>query len=139
MYESSSPDMAELNRAFVAAARKGDVEALIGFFASDAVWEGSAVGTGTFEGHLAIRGMLEDWLGAYDAFEVEMEEFVDLGNGVTFGVFVQKGRLRGSSGVVQSREAHVSLVETKRIVRVASFLDPSEARAAAERLAAERQ
>ena len=68
-----------------------------------------------------------------------MEEFIDLGNGVTLGLFVQKGRPAGSSGVVQSREAHVSLIEADRIARVESFLDPVEARAVAQRLAEERR
>ncbi len=116
--EPITRDLTELNRAFVVAARSQDVDALMRLFAADAVWDASAVGTGTFVGSAAIREMIEDWLGAYDAFEVEMEEFRDLGNGVTFGMFLQKGRLVGSEGVVQSREAHVSLVERGMIARV---------------------
>jgi len=136
--ESTTSDLVELNRAFVAAARSQNADALTRLFATDAVWDASAVGTGTFAGRPAIRAMLEDWLSAYDEFEVEMEEFHDLGNGVTLGMFIQKGCPVGSHAVVHSREAHVSLIETGLIARVLSFLDVDEARAAAERLAEER-
>jgi ketosteroid isomerase-like protein len=98
--ESTTSDLVELNRAFVAAARSLDADALTRLFATDAVWDASAVGTGTFAGRPAIRAMLEDWLNAYDEFEVEMEEFRDHGNGVTFGMFIQKGRPVGSHAVV---------------------------------------
>ena len=41
-------------------------------------------------GMAALRGvggdswLLEDWIGAYEEFEVEPEEILDLGNGVVF-------------------------------------------------------
>jgi len=34
----------------------------------------------------AIRGFLEDWLGAYEEYEIEAEEILDLGNGVVLFV-----------------------------------------------------
>lgn len=36
------------------------------FHASDAVWDASKTGAGTFEGAAAVRGFLEDWYGAFD-------------------------------------------------------------------------
>ena len=106
------PDhLAELNRAFIEAANRGDVDAFMSFFAPDAVWDNSSVGTGTFKGAAAVRGVVEDWIGVYEEFEVETEEFRDLGNGVGFGVNLQTGRPAGSTGVVQLRQGFVSLVE----------------------------
>jgi ketosteroid isomerase-like protein len=137
--ESATPDLIELNRAFIEAANRGDVDAFMSFFAPDAVWDNSSVGTGTFEGAAAVRRVVEDWIGVYEEFAVETEEFCDLGNGVGFGVNVQKGRPVGSTGVVQLRQGFVSLVEGGLIQRVATYLDPDEARAAAAGLAEERE
>ena len=137
--ESSTPDLVELNRAFIEAANRGDVDAFMSFFAPDAVWDNSPVGTGTFEGAAQVRRVVEDWIGVYEEFEVETEEFRDLGNGVGFGVNLQTGRPAGSTGVVQLRQGFVALVEGGLIQRVATYLDPDEARAAAERLAEERE
>ena len=50
------------------------------FYAPDAVWEAIGMGT-TFQGVAAIRGRYEDWIGAYESYEIETEEVVDLGNG----------------------------------------------------------
>ena len=133
------PDhLAELNRAFIEAANRGDVDAFMSFFAPNAVWDNSPVGTGTFEGAAQVRRVVEDWIGVYEEFEVETEEFCSLGNGVAFGVNVQTGRPVGSTGVVQLRQGFVSLVRDGLIERVTTYLDPNEARAAAERLAQER-
>ena len=133
------PDpLAELNRAFIEAANRGDVDAFMSFFAPNAVWDNSPVGTGTFEGAAQVRRVVEDWIGVYEEFEVETEELCDLGNGVAFGVNVQTGRPVGSTGVVQLRQGFVSLVQDGLIERVTTYLDPNEARAAAERLAQER-
>jgi hypothetical protein len=82
--------------------------------------------------------VVEDWIGVYEEFEVETEEFRDLRNGVAFAVNRQKGRPAGSTGVVQLRQGIVSLVEGGLIERVTTYLDPDQARAAAERLAGER-
>jgi ketosteroid isomerase-like protein len=137
--ESTTPDLEELNRAFIEAANRGDVDAFMSFFAPDAVWDNSPVGTGTFEGAAAVRGVVEDWMSIHEEFEVKTEEFRDLGNGVGFGVNVQRGRPVGSTGVVRLRQGFVSLVEGGLIERVTTYLDPNEARAAAERLAQERR
>jgi hypothetical protein len=40
----------------------------------DSVWDLLPMGMGTFEGLGAIRGFFEDWIGAYDEFEIEPEE-----------------------------------------------------------------
>ncbi len=73
---------------------------MLTLYAPDAVWDMSPFGMGTFEGHEAIRGFMEDWLGAYEEYAMEAEEIVDLGSGVTFAVLLQRGRLVGSSGEV---------------------------------------
>jgi ketosteroid isomerase-like protein len=136
--ESTTPDLAELNRRRVEAWNRGDVDEVMSFFAPDAVWEGLA-GDERLRGLTAIRGVVEDLYRPYEEFEMEMEEFCDLGNGVGFSVAVQKGRLVGASGLIQMRFATVALLEGDLIKRITFYTDIDEARAAAERLAQERE
>jgi ketosteroid isomerase-like protein len=136
--ESTTPDLAELNRRLLEAWNRRDVEAMMSFFASDAVWEATGPGAEHLRGLIAIRGHLEDNLRPYDEYQVRLEEFLDLGNGVSFSVTLHRGRLVGGSGVVQMRIGGVVLREGGLIVRVRTSINIDEARAAAERLAQER-
>jgi ketosteroid isomerase-like protein len=136
--ESTTPHLVELVRETVEAGGRGDLDALLSFYAPDAVWDMSNVGMGEFEGHTAIRGFLEDWLGSYEEMQWEAEEIRDLGNGITLAVVVQTGRPVGSTGEVQVRSAGVSIWTDGLVDRVTNYADIDEGRAAAERLAAER-
>ena len=98
----------------------------------------SPIGMGTFEGQAAVRGFMEDWFASYEEWELQMVEVEDLGNAVTFGVLIQKGRPAGSSGEVELRFGTVNVWEDGKIARITNYTDIDEARAAAERLAEER-
>jgi ketosteroid isomerase-like protein len=135
--ESTTPDLPDVWRRSVEAAESRDLDTLMSFYASDAVWE-AMMGLGTHEGTATIRRFFEDWLGAYEEFEVEVEEILDLGNGVAFGVVVQRGRPVGSTGRVELRYAATSIWVDGMIARQTNDIDIDEARAAAERLAQER-
>jgi ketosteroid isomerase-like protein len=93
------------------------------------------MGLGLYEGAGAVRRFFEDWRGSYEEYETEAEEVLELGNGITLAVLVQKGRPRGSDGHVQIRYAAVLQWIDGLIVRVTNYSDASEARAAGERLA----
>jgi ketosteroid isomerase-like protein len=136
--ESTAPDLVELVRRSVEAADKRDLDAHMAFYAPDAVWDASPMGIGTFEGQAAMRGFWEDWLSSYEGWELQTVEVQELGNGVTFAVLDQRGRLVGSSGEIELRYASVTEWEDGKIVRITNYTDIDEARAAAERLAEER-
>jgi len=137
--KSTTPDLVELGRGLFAAANRRDFDVILHRYAPDAVWDMSPLGgLGTFEGHVAIRGFWEDWYASYEEFEIEPEEELDLGNGIGFTVVTQKARPVGSSGEVRLRYALVSEWVDGLIVRLTNYGDIDEARAAAERLAAER-
>jgi hypothetical protein len=109
-------------------------------YAPDAVWDGSSAGVGAyFEGATAIRSFLEEWLDAYEENEYKQEEGQDLGNGVSFVVATLGGRLVGSAGRVQERWSYTVTWTNGMIARVIVRPDIDEARAAAERLAEERE
>src|SRR5262249_925852 len=105
----------------------------------DAVWDTSSIGMGIFEGRDAIRGFLEDWLGAYEDWEQVIEELRALDNGVGLAVYLQRGRPAGSSGFVELPYGEVGIWRDDGLVeRVMIYTDIDEARAAAERIARER-
>jgi len=136
--ESTTPDLVERVRRLVEAANRLDLDAAVSFYAPDAVLEGRASGM-TFEGRAAIRGFWEDWAVAYEESELRLEEILDLGNGVVFGVARGSSRPVGSTGRVELRLAIVAVWEEGLIVQSIGYDDTDEARAAAERLAKERE
>jgi ketosteroid isomerase-like protein len=134
--ESTTPDLVELGERFLEAVNRRDLDAALSFFAPDAVWATIGLGT-TFEGVAAIHVFWQDWWASYEELRIEPEEILDLGNGVTFSVIVQQGRLVGSTAHVQVRYAAVTTWADGLIERNTNYTDIDEARAAAERLAQE--
>ena len=135
--ESTTPDLVKLGEHFVEAANRRDFDAMMSFFAPDAVWVGTGLRT-AFRGVAAIRGFLQDWLASYEELWSEQEEALDLGNGVAFSVLIQKARPVGSSSEVRQRIGVVSEWVDGLIARATFYYDIDEARAAAERLAEDR-
>jgi len=107
-------------------------------YGPDPVWDLSPTGLGTYRGLPAIRGLIEDWLGAYAELEVEIGEILDLGHCVTLAIAHMSGRPAGSSAQVQLEYASVAEWTDGLMARVTQYIDIDEARAAAERLAQER-
>ena len=118
---------------------RGDFDAQMSVYAPDAVLDMSARGLGIFEGLTAIRGFWEDYYNSFEDFRFDLEEAVDLGNGVIFAVVRQDARPAGSEGRVRTREAWISVWDRDVFTRGSSYTDIDEARAAAERLAKERE
>jgi ketosteroid isomerase-like protein len=126
-------------RRAVEALNRRDLDAVLSLFAPNAVWEMVPLSR-SFEGLAAVRGFLADWLGGYEEYVVEVEEVLEFGNGVTFAVTSQEGRLVGARDRARLRErwAYVFLWVDGMIARLASHTDIDQGRAAAERLAEER-
>jgi ketosteroid isomerase-like protein len=136
--ESATPDLVELVRRQFEAGNRRDLDAVTGSFAPDAVLDGRALGD-HFEGQAAIRSFIEDWFGTYEELEFGLEEVRDLGKGVVFAVVTQNGRPVGSAGHVRQREAWVYVWVGGSVERFTVYGDIDEARAAAKRLAGERE
>jgi ketosteroid isomerase-like protein len=139
--EPTTPDLVELVVAFFEAANRRDLEARMCFFAPEAVWDLSPMGIGTFEGRAAIRRFLEDWRSNYEELRYALEEVVDLGNGVVVAVTGQDALLAGGTGGASLREmwVYVFVWVERMVARVIPYGDIDQARAAAERLAKERE
>ncbi len=72
--EPAIPDLAMRVRPFVDAVNRRDFDTVMGFYGSDAVWDMSSIGLGTFRGLTAIRGFWEEWIGDYDEYEIRLED-----------------------------------------------------------------
>jgi len=129
-------DAAEATRSVSEAFNRRDFTAIESSYAEHAVVAGREIGT--FEGAAAIRGLYEDMARPYGDVYGEIDELIDLGNGVAFAIVAVAGHPIGSNSEVRFRYASVVVVADGTIARQTNFMDIDEARAAAERLADER-
>jgi ketosteroid isomerase-like protein len=136
--ESTTPDVVKLTRRSFEAGNRGDVDAAMSFYGPDSIWDLSAIGLGTYEGLAAIRKFFEDWIGAYDEFEIEAEQILDIGDGAVLFTARQSGCPIGSAHRVELRYAGFTVWADGVAARVANYGDIDEARAAAGRLAESR-
>ena len=135
--ESTTPDLVELTRLAFEAVNQRDIDAVMSFFAPDAVLDGRVE---VLEGRAAIRGFLDEWFGYFAELRFEVEEFVVLDDGVVLAVVNQEGRPVGVDGQVHQREGWAIWWSAEGlIVRLTTLTDIDEARAAAERLAESRR
>ena len=133
--ESTTPDLVELVRKQLEALDRRDLDGVMSSVAEDAVFH-TRFGD-VYEGRVAIRGFLEVWFGTFEALDFELEEVSDLGGGVVFAVVIQDGRPVGVDGRLRQREGWVYLWVGGSIARLTTS-QVDQARAAAERLAAQR-
>jgi ketosteroid isomerase-like protein len=134
--ESTTPDLA-LSRELSETANQMDFDKYMSYFAPDAIWDASRIGmgVGVIEGVAKIRRLLDDFYRRFEDAKIEPTELHDLGSGVIFAVSTHTGRIAGGEGVIAERAAQIYEWVDGLVVRVIDYRDPTEARAAAERLA----
>jgi ketosteroid isomerase-like protein len=135
--EPTTPDLGELTRRLFDAASARDLDAVMRCFGPESVWDVEPWGLGTHVGPAAIRRFLDGWIGSFDEYQVNVEEILELGNGVVLAVATQHGRSAHTRGELRLRYAPVFLWAQGVAVRVTHYRDIDEARAAAQRLAEE--
>ena len=138
--ESTTPDLVELTRLAFEAWNRVDLDGTLKDFAPDAAWDAVPLGQ-SFQGAAAIRSFLADWRSTYEEYEIEPQDIRDLGNGVVLAVVSQITRPVGSTTRTRMREAwaFVFVWINGTVVRAAANSDIVDSRAAAERLAEERE
>jgi ketosteroid isomerase-like protein len=137
--DSTTPDLAELARRQLEAVNRRDLDEAMTAIAPNAVYDTAPSGMGVYEGHTAIRAFLKGYWDCFEELRFELEEALDLGSGVGFLVNRQAARAIGSTAYVRTREAHVVESVEGMVVRLTVYNDIDEGRAAAERLAEERE
>jgi limonene-1,2-epoxide hydrolase len=136
--ESAAPELVELVHELTEAANSRSYDAYATLLAPQCVCDLSHLGLGSHNGFDAVRRFVEEWIGAYEEYEIAVEGVHDLGNGVLLTMNLQKARPHGSSAHVSLQDAYVFLVEDGKVVRWTPYPDRDEGRAAAERLAESR-
>jgi len=134
--ESTTPDLVENVRTILEAADRADFDAILAFYAPDAVWISAELDL-VFEGVEAIRSFWEDWYGGYEDLRVGPPDIYDVGNGVVMAVIRQGGRLGGGSAELSEDLALIYEWSHGLVVRV-TMTRGEGGRSAAERLAEER-
>jgi ketosteroid isomerase-like protein len=136
--ESTSPDPVELMHRLSEAE---DLDVSMSFYGHEAVYDMSRMGMGVFEGYEAIRGFIEDWHRSYEEYKDEIQEMLDLGDGVVFVVVRQNARPAGSPSHARLHDVYgyTFVWVDGKVARATVYTDIDEARAAAERLAQERR
>ena len=105
----------------IAAARRGDVEAVLDGMSEDVVWIAarSAV-EGTYHGHEGIRRFMADNDENFEVFEPDFDELRDLGDRVlAFGNF--RIRARGSGVETRFPVAGIATYRDGKLVRWEDF------------------
>jgi ketosteroid isomerase-like protein len=120
----------ELTRRSFEAAGRRDFDTLMIFFGPESVWDVSLWGLGRHTGLADISAFFGDWLGAFDKYEIALEEAVDLGEGVVLTVDTQRAVPAGGRGFLEIRHATVFVWEAGKVVRATHYLDRDEAREA---------
>jgi ketosteroid isomerase-like protein len=134
----AAQDVVALTRAFGEAG--GDVDAEMAFYGRDPVYDLSPMGIGIYEGHAAIRAFLRGWTTSYEKYEEEMQEVVDLGNGVAFASVRESAVPVGSDAQARVHSVYgfaIVWVHGK-ISRMTAYPKVDDARTAAALLAEER-
>jgi ketosteroid isomerase-like protein len=132
-HEPTTLKPVEATRSVVEAVNRRDFDAVESLYAEDAVLVGNEIGE--FDGAAAIRGLYEDMAMPYGNLRSEIDQVIDLGSGVIFGIVTVVGHPIGSTSEVRFRYAATAVVADGVIGRQTNSLDIDEARAAAERLA----
>jgi hypothetical protein len=133
-----TPDPLETIRGNIAALNRRDPSAAAFIWSPNGLFDLSPLGVGVFEGREAIRNFFEDWLAPYSDVKLELSEFRDLGNGVTFHAARQRGRPARGTGFVELHHAYSATWAHGLVEWATVHTDIDEGRAAAERLAQER-
>jgi hypothetical protein len=133
--EPTTPDLLALARLPYEAFNEHDFDTMMSVYGPDTVFE---MGVGVLHGSAEIREFYEEWVRAYEDFEVVLEEARGLGNGVTLAIAVYRGHLANSSGLVEIRVAAIATWRDGLIEWVTTDTEIDRARLVAERLVEER-
>jgi ketosteroid isomerase-like protein len=81
---TTSRDLVEIIRVIFDASERQDWDAVLNFFAPDAIWDVSPQGLGTSAGPEKIRALWNDWTAPYEHWVMTLDEVLDVGNGIVF-------------------------------------------------------
>ena len=81
-----------------------------------------------YKGIEGLREGWRNWLEPWDRYLIEIDDWVDAGEGKVLVLVTSKARMKGTDVEVPQSAAALYLVEGGRIVKVTFYLDQNEAR-----------
>jgi ketosteroid isomerase-like protein len=127
-----SQENVEVVRLLNAAFNRGDIEAALTFFDPAAVWHSRAdePDTGDYHGSDGIRQMAHMWVGMFDDFQLELDEYEVAGDQHVVASGSLSGRGRESGAEVREAYAWVIRLRSGAVVEVSEYRGRAEAIAA---------
>jgi ketosteroid isomerase-like protein len=125
----------ELTRRSFAAAGSGDYDLMLTFYGPDSTFDMSDWGLGVHSGEASIRTFFEAWIGAFEEFDMTLEEIRDLGGGVVFAIARQSARPPRSRSFLELRHAAIAVWEDGVALRVTNYRDTDHASRLADMIA----
>jgi ketosteroid isomerase-like protein len=110
-----------------------DPEAMYECLADDVEWEASELelpGRATYHGPEGVREFFRDWVGAFEAWGYEAEEFIDAADATVVQIH-QWGRGKGSGVAVDNRFWQVWTVRNGKVIRATHHFQKARALKAA--------
>jgi ketosteroid isomerase-like protein len=107
---------------------RGDLETSRSCLDPQVVWSQPAQepGAGTYRGHEGVDQALSHWVGAWDDYNVEVDEFIDFGDHVLANTR-HRGRGKSSGVNVERRIFQLLTVRDGKITRMRVYYDEAEA------------
>jgi ketosteroid isomerase-like protein len=84
-----------------------------------------------YRGRDGVIEALEEWIGTWDAYEVEVLELIDASRDRVVTVIHERGRLKGSDAWVEHTRGAVWTIKDRRITRYEEYQDRAKALEAA--------
>jgi ketosteroid isomerase-like protein len=136
--QSTSPDVEATLALFREMDRDWDIDAVAAHLSPDIVWEEPGGMLGAANGVAEVRQLLRSWWALWEDHHHDVQEAHDFGQGVVFVAVREGGRPFGSDARLQERISFVLQWLDDRVVRLSTYRDIDEGRAAAESRAHER-
>jgi|SRR5215207_890155 len=116
------------------AAESGQFDGWLGFFSEDIEWEAveDAPDAGTYRGHDAIRGYLEDWNSTFDGPKQEIREITEVGDSRLVVDVRIRGRVKGTDSEVVFDYSNALWIADGKITHIKEFREHDDALAYAE-------
>jgi ketosteroid isomerase-like protein len=116
------------------AAESGQFDGWLGFFSEDIEWEAieDAPDAGTYRGHDAIRGYLEDWISTVDGFNPEIQQVTEVGDSRLVVDARVRGQVKGSDSELVFDYSQALGIADGKISHIKEFREHDAALAYAE-------
>jgi uncharacterized protein len=123
-----SQENVEIVRGSANAFLRGDFDGAMQAFHTDIAFDLTRLSPDgeVYEGHEGVRTVMRRWLGTWDDYAMEVDEYIDAGDSVVI-FFRESGRGKGSGVRTEQSVAGVWTLLDGKVMRAAMFLDRTEA------------